>query len=74
MYIYMYIIYMIHDKKHQKGNLLRPWCQARIEQKLTMVPLSSRLNSPQKPWFSRGFPHWDHRMGVLNIRGMGLCT
>ena len=31
------------------------------------------LNTPQKPWFSRGFAYiWDHHsMGVFNIMGMG---
>ena len=69
VYIYytcnMYSIYMIHDKKHQKGNLLG-----------AMVSGPDRAEADHgAAELSRGFPHnWDHRMGVLNIRGMGLCT
>ena len=25
----------------------------------------------QKSWFSRGFPQWEHGMGVLNMKGIG---
>jgi hypothetical protein len=29
----------------------------------------------EKQWFNKGFTHrWDHTMGFLNIRGMGLCV
>ena len=52
-------------KKHQKGNLLG-----------AMVSGPDRAEADHgAAELSRGFPHnWDHRMGVLNIRGMGLCT
>ena len=37
-------------------------------------PFPLILNTPRKPWFSRGFPHnWDQRMDVFHIR-MGFLS